>query len=226
MSNAENETVTAMNLQEFALEVHKNAVKHGWWDEGDRDFGEVAALLHSEVSEALEEYRAGRPNVWFSCNECESGEICVLDETIQCHFDQQKANCIYRNPKPEGTAIELVDCIIRILDFLGKEDEDGVFQIVAPEIDKQINLIGDMDKERIKTLSFPCFANMLHTVISNASICRETSHSNYMSDTALLDCVRYILQWLEYQKEDAESLLRMKHDYNKIRPYRHGNKKC
>ena len=45
-----------MTINEFAAEVHKNAVDHGWW-EGERTFPEIVALIHSEVSEALEEYR-------------------------------------------------------------------------------------------------------------------------------------------------------------------------
>jgi len=38
--------------------AHKTAIDHGWWD-GDRNDGELIALMHSELSEALEAMRHG-----------------------------------------------------------------------------------------------------------------------------------------------------------------------
>lgn len=80
-----------MNIEKFAKAVHQNAVEHGWWDE-ERTFGEIVALCHSELSEALEAYRKGE-------------EMCWIDEG-----------------KPEGIATELIDCVIRIFDYLAHEN--------------------------------------------------------------------------------------------------------
>lgn len=47
-----------MDFSKIALEVHQNAVEHGWWAE-ERTTPELLVLVHSEVSEALEAYRDG-----------------------------------------------------------------------------------------------------------------------------------------------------------------------
>jgi len=41
--------------------AHKNAKAHGWWDGLDHSDGEKIALMHSELSWALEAMRMGNP---------------------------------------------------------------------------------------------------------------------------------------------------------------------
>ena len=41
-----------MKLNEYARAVHENAVAHGWYVKAV-EFPEVAALIHSEISEAI-----------------------------------------------------------------------------------------------------------------------------------------------------------------------------
>lgn len=101
-----------MNLKQFAKDVHKNAVDKGWWVE-ERSFGELIALAHSELSEALEEYRSGHEytEVYTVCRNCthepKQGYNCSIGEI--CHNWEKR-------DKPEGIPIEMADAIIRILD--------------------------------------------------------------------------------------------------------------
>lgn len=48
------------SFEALQKEVHETARSKGWWDT-DRNDGELLALMHSEISEALEALRHGNP---------------------------------------------------------------------------------------------------------------------------------------------------------------------
>lgn len=105
-----------MKLNEYAHEVHENAVAHGWYDR-PVEFPEVAAMIHSEISEALAEYREGSPLIYGCCGF--PGAMCEHEE--KCDREPEERTC-----KPEGLAVELCDAVMRIfdyLDFLGVDIE-------------------------------------------------------------------------------------------------------
>lgn len=196
-----------MDLNKMAREIHENACAHGWW-ETERDPAEIIALIHSEWSEALEEYRAGRPMVWYAVNaDCQMcGDRPVIYNEI-CETN----NCDAGH-KPEGIAVELIDGCIRILDFAAHEKVSLKFREIEPLQPTLPKLIADLHY-------YTSFA--LNAIEKSGKIIAPSYISVWLG-AAVYEAFRYIrAQWL-----DPEKIMLEKHEYNKTRPYRHGGKKC
>jgi NTP pyrophosphatase (non-canonical NTP hydrolase) len=87
------------SIKEWQIYIHEWAKRLGWWElseEQTRTPGELIALMHSELSEALEDIRNGLDPSW-------------VGYPISGTWADDPS-------KPAGFGIELADCVIRILD--------------------------------------------------------------------------------------------------------------
>ena len=201
-----------MNLNEFAREVHANAVAHGWW-ETERDPAEIIALIHSEWSEALEEYRAGRPMLWHECmdeGQAPEDRPVVCEQCTDCYYYGKK--CEHRGKKPEGIAVELIDGCIRILDFAAHEKVSLEFGSIEPLQPTPPKLIADLHY-------YTSYA--LNDVGKYGKIVEHDFIPKWLG-VAVYEALRFI----HVQGINPEKIMLEKHEYNKTRPYRHGGKKC
>lgn len=188
-------------INALARDIHKNAVEHGWWEE-KRSLPEIIALIHSELSEALEEYRSGKPLFYYvvEMDNGEGGTYPAIRTDILSRDD-------FKGEKPEGIAVELADCIIRILDYCAWRKID---------IEEALNL----RKAGNDTYTLPELIAECHYLIAQAHKCEEP-RSLYFAE-----CISLIKFWCNENAADIDEVIMIKHEYNKTRTYRHGGKKC
>lgn len=211
-----------MNLNRFLKEVHQNAVDHGFW-EGERDITESAALIHSEWSEALEEYRADRPMLWYECKEVEHAtpKPCDPKDEYDCLAYDERETCKFRGKKPEGIAVELLDGCIRILDLFGKHGRT----CSSPTITELVNRVHASNPTLTKDTSLPTLVCALHSLTAKAADRAFALTNKAQALTPLEPAMGLVFYWLMENGIDPEKLMVEKHEYNKSRPYKHG-KKC
>lgn len=214
-----------MTLAEMAKEIHQNAVEKGFWPE-DKEAAEVYALIHSEWSEALEEYRAGRPDRYLACGidkePCDLPDLCSKIIGIE-----GSEPCGWVITKPEGVCVELIDGVIRILDYMGS-DEKLVYlgrrnvNMNNSSLDEIIeDMYTGLEKlvERIREYTVPMLVNQLHTETTFGWEAHGPKKSEHLNMIAAVGCV---WQWIKGRGLDPMELLIEKHEYNVTRPYKHG----
>lgn len=207
------------DLNGMIPEIHKNAVAHGWWEE-KRKISEFYSLFHSECSEALEEYRDNKRDVYCaaygseSCRECgeDSCEISPEGDCFAC-LKQTAETGNWVLSKPEGVIVELADVVLRILDYLGEKGEE-------------LKTLSIQDKRGDRS-DFTDMLAGLHTCLSLAYYQAVTKNSLSVKDEAthLALTVRLIWDYADFRGYDIAEVVKIKHKFNVSRPYKHGGKR-
>lgn len=195
--------------------AHGNAVAKGWWEEGDRDLNTVLELIASEVAESTEANRNHWPaicfevrpgNEWDMANEHVRGDG---KKTGMVDFEKIRPFALEFNishRKPEGSATELADVVIRGLDYAGRHKFD---------LDTEI---ASYFTEEVIAVPTPSEMHMsLYRCISELR-----SHEDMKDGIPVI--IYAIQEYFNMRGWNLREAIALKHAYNTTRPAKHGGK--
>lgn len=200
------ETAEPKTLAQMIAEVVEVNRANGWYDT-DVLLPEALALVHSEISEALEAWRKKGLEPW---------KLRVLKPATTClvcraQTDMRAPECPDHPDKPEGVPSEFADIFIRLLDYAWRFDEQDLEAAV-----RQCGKFGIYD-------SFPANMNTLHDLVSLCSHAWEGVFSGTLADH-MGGVLVFLRQLSEHYGIDLAAEYEIKLAYNKTRGYRHGGK--
>lgn len=192
-------------LNDLASQINQNARDKGFW-ESERNLGEMLMLAVSELSEALEEHRAGRPAVYVPAHRqgCPgSGDGLPDGRTAEVKSYPCDGLC-----KTEGMAVELADCIIRCLDTihsLGGDADQRITQVLAEE-PRHLQLLGSN------------FGDSLSFITYWTVMARDELLTDYWLARTITGC----WELMERLGVEPIDVITQKVAYNATRQYKHG----
>lgn len=205
-----------LTIAELIKESHGTAVKKGWWEDMDRNFGEQLMLFVTEITEVWELTLTGMPGV-----------LLVKDD---------------ETGKPAGLATELADLWIRMADTVGRYEiplEAAMKYIMGRDANFDISTLVSL--EGTGWVGDGSVLISLMEIISHISYAMEEYRVNGLNHSKFFlinpvtagasgMAVHFARVFLvtaalcrDYDIPLAEAL-EAKLAYNKSRPYRHGNK--
>lgn len=185
-----------MDLNKLAKEIHENAKAHGWYDE-EHSREHYFMLVITELSEAIEADRQGKNANVGRFNEWMNRPMYLAQYT---DVDRLKDafECFIKSTVEE----ELADACIRLLDFAGAIDED------LKEVDEEyVDYIADYFSKMKE------FTQQIYHIIYDD-----------LTSYRLWEPLMSIFALCKVRNIDIEWFIQQKMKYNKLRPYKHGNK--
>jgi hypothetical protein len=197
-----------MTIDELIERSHKMATEKGWWPDGPgkRPVAEIVNNFHAEISEAWEEWRAGRMELWWS-RKGEQGQTWTSRDAER-HYSQTPKSYIENGYKPEGFWVEIADLVIRLADTMGAMGWE-------PEpVEEAVNDLA---------ANIARFVASLHLAVGDF----YDESTDKWSHIAPSDTGPIIAICVAVAKANGVDLLKiceLKMAYNATRPHRHGGK--
>lgn len=194
------------NLAIIGIEIHKNAVNKGFWDE-ELPPSHYQGMIVSELGEMINAHRAGlitKVDINELINETD-------DEKFKKRFEEEVKN----NYEDEGA-----DVVIRALDALANNGESEMRTHLVDtlsQMDKSLRAeLEEKGKmETYKELSMP---SRVYYIIRTAGY-MDIQHGFIGSLCHIITEMRLIAETLNF---DLMKHIQVKMRYNEMRPYKHG----
>ncbi len=194
-----------MNLTDLQREAHAIAKDHGWWDE-ERSFGDLIALVHSELSEALEAYRDIGLAIANPGRKTGLGEVFYERHLHEC----------------EGVPYELADVVIRVADMAEWYELDLDVVVMARARKKDDHL--DVHTWGPDEGSFGDWIAECHELLREAYWWKHQQLSRVVWVEWLGSLIHNVYQMAAHYGIDLDAAIEAKMEYNRGRSYRHGEK--
>lgn len=188
------------DLVGFAQEVNRNAWDKGWYDPPPM-LSERIACIHCEWSEALQEYRSRKAPIYTETMARREGEELI------------------RFTVPHGWAVELMDGVLRILEYAAEEykphnEPFEVRRLLMDALKFRLEPFTHGDRDAVCYRAPGDFAELVNEL-----------HGYTSSDACSLAFAAYrACTYLARCGLDPIAVMQDKHYYNTTRPKRHGGK--
>lgn len=196
----------SLTVPQLIKQSHQIALEHGWWKDGieKRSAIEQVCNYHGEISEAWEEYRSNRIDLWWSCGD---GSSLTRKHQIEAKFTDDEM--IEDGYKPEGFFLEVGDLLIRLGDTMGAYGW-SVMHDTGLVIGEHPNFIFGLHKQSDSLISI------------GSGVWVSTKRAEEICSDIFADCIATAQNY----GVDLLSLCELKMKYNASRSYRHGGKRA
>lgn len=187
--------------------AHETAKEKGWWEK-PRSARECVMLQISEIAEATECVRNGEPTIHYGRTGLGKAG------TLENYYLEPTE----KNRKPEGEAIELIDCVIRLADFFGYAEVD-----LDHSVETELELAEDSPWSQSFKYLTPLEQHL--DIVTSLSKANNSEWKNIKNSISHLAAAFVKIEKLfEFRNWNFVEALQLKLDYNNTRAYRHGGK--
>jgi hypothetical protein len=220
-----------LDLNKLCTDSHIISKEKGWLDT-ERSYAGLTDLMHSELAEALEDYRNNRPLDEIYYEAVLKGENGEENKKVILQSGELLGKSYVGQPKPCGIPVELADFVIRLAQHCGTEGWD-----LAGVVEYKNSLT--------RRLGWGDFEEMLawaHTFISRSFLASKEQRlmsvsglaASNTTNEALTELANAYLVIYDFcaapvgpnkPRIDLPKAIAEKEAYNRTRPHRHGGKK-